>query len=94
MKDYTTAQRVNLNVTGGGKKLRYYVSGSFYNENGLFISDPSHEWNSEINYKRYNFISNIDVNLHRTTTLKLNVNGALEMKHQPIPALVIFLVRP
>lgn len=87
MKDYTTAQRVNLNVTGGGKVARYYVSGSFYNENGLFISDPSHEWNSEINYKRYNFISNIDVSLHRTTTLKLNVNGALEMKHQPYSSL-------
>ncbi|HBK28869.1 MAG TPA: hypothetical protein DDZ04_03360 [Parabacteroides sp.] len=83
MKDYATAQRVNLNVTGGGKVARYYVSGSFYNENGLFISDPSHEWDSKINYKRYNFISNIDMSLHRTTTLKLNVNGALEMKHQP-----------
>lgn len=83
MKDYTTSQRVNLNVTGGGSVARYYVSGSFYNENGLFISDPSHEWDSQINYKRYNFISNVDVNLHRTTVLKLNVNGSLETKHQP-----------
>ena len=83
MKERTTAQRANLNVTGGGKIARYYISGSFYNENGLFVTDPLHEWNSEINYKRYNFISNIDVSLHKSTTLKLNVNGALEMKHQP-----------
>lgn len=46
MNNYATAQRVNLNVTGGGKIARYYVSGSFYNENGLFITDPSHEWDS------------------------------------------------
>ncbi|MDD3063311.1 MAG: TonB-dependent receptor [Massilibacteroides sp.] len=87
MKNYTTNQRVNLNVTGGGKVARYYVSGAFYNENGLFIKDSSHEWNSEINYKRFNFVSNVDVNLHRTTVLKLNVNGVLEMKHQPFEEL-------
>ena len=40
MKDHTTAQRVNLNVTGGGKIARYYVSGAFYHENGLFVTDP------------------------------------------------------
>lgn len=83
MNSSATNQRVNLNVTGGGPVARYYVSGAFYNENGLFISDPSHEWDSKINYKRYNFTSNVDVSLHRTTTLKLNVNGVLEMKHQP-----------
>lgn len=83
MENSATSQRVNLNVTGGGQVARYYVSGAFYNENGLFITDPSHEWDSKINYKRYNFTSNVDVSLHRTTTLKLNVNGVLEMKHQP-----------
>ncbi len=83
MKNSTTAQRVNLNVTGGGPVVRYYVSGAFYNENGLFITDDSHEWDSKVNYKRFNFISNVDVNLSRTTILKLNLNGALEMKHQP-----------
>lgn len=83
MKDYATSQRVNLNVTGGGPIARYYISGAFYNENGLFIKDPSHEWDSEINYKRFNFVSNVDVNLHKSTVLKLNVNGVLEMKHQP-----------
>lgn len=87
MNNSATSQRVNLNVTGGGQVARYYVSGAFYNENGLFISDPSHEWDSKINYKRYNFISNVDVSLHRTTTLKLNVNGSLEMKHQPYNSL-------
>jgi TonB-linked SusC/RagA family outer membrane protein len=83
MKDYTTSQRVNLNVTGGGQVARYYVSGAFYNENGLYIKDASHEWDSEINYKRYNFVSNVDVNLHPSTVLKLNINGVLETKHQP-----------
>ena len=75
MKNHTTQQRVNLNVTGGGSIARYYISGAFFNENGLFISDPEHEWDSRINYKRYNFTSNVDVNLHPTTILKLNIGG-------------------
>ena len=83
MEDYTTSERVNLNVTGGGPVARYYVSGAFYNESGLFVSDDSHDWDSKINYKRFNFTSNVDINLHRTTVLKLNLNGVLEMKHQP-----------
>jgi TonB-linked SusC/RagA family outer membrane protein len=83
MKNQTTQQRVNLNVTGGGTIARYYISGAFYNENGLFITDKEHEWNTEINYKRYNFTSNVDVNLHPTTILKLNVSGSMETKHQP-----------
>ena len=83
MKNHTTQQRVNLNVTGGGSIARYYISGAFFNENGLFISDPEHEWDSRINYKRYNFTSNVDVNLHPTTILKLNIGGSMETKHQP-----------
>ena len=75
MKNHTTQQRVNLNVTGGGSIARYYISGAFFNENGLFISDPEHEWDSRINYKRYNFTSNVDVNLHPTTILKLNIGN-------------------
>lgn len=29
MKNHTTQQRVNLNVTGGGSIARYYISGAF-----------------------------------------------------------------
>jgi TonB-linked SusC/RagA family outer membrane protein len=83
MNDYTMQQRVNLNVTGGGSIARYYVSGAFYNEGGLFITDKEHEWNTDINYKRYNFTSNVDVNLHPTTVIKLNMSGSMETKHQP-----------
>ena len=83
MKNHTTQQRVNLNVTGGGSIARYYISGAFFNENGLFISDPEHEWDSRINYKRYNFTSNVDVNPHPTTILRLNIGGSMETKHQP-----------
>ena len=83
MKDYAYQERVNLNVTGGGSIARYYISGAFYNEGGLFITDKEHEWDSKINYKRYNFTSNVDVNLHPTTILKLNISGTMETKHQP-----------
>ncbi|MDR0836356.1 MAG: SusC/RagA family TonB-linked outer membrane protein, partial [Tannerella sp.] len=35
LKDYAMNQRVNLNVSGGGKIASYYIAGSFNQNNGL-----------------------------------------------------------
>ena len=38
-KNSTTSERVNINVTGGSEKVKYYVAGSYYKENGVFRPD-------------------------------------------------------
>lgn len=34
--DMAENQRVNLSITGGGDIVKYYVSGSFYNESSIY----------------------------------------------------------
>ena len=34
--DMAANQRVNLSITGGGDNIKYYVSGSFYNESSIY----------------------------------------------------------
>lgn len=34
--DMAESERVNLNISGGGDIVRYYVAGSFYNENSIY----------------------------------------------------------
>ncbi len=38
-KDYTTTQRFNLSVSGGGTVARYFVAGSYNRDNGLMKVD-------------------------------------------------------
>lgn len=73
-KDYSFNQRVNVNISGGGSTAKYYISGGFYNEDGLFKADNMKEYNTSVFYRRFNFRSNVEVQLHKYT--KLNVNLA------------------
>ena len=82
-KDYSFNQRVNINVTGGGSTAKYYISGGFYNEDGLFKSDNMKEYNTSVFYRRFNFRSNVEVQLHKYTKLNVNLATTFERKNQP-----------
>lgn len=59
----------NISISGGNEKIRYYVSGGFLNQGGLW---------EDLNYKRYNLRSNIDAKITKTTRLGVDVSGRLE----------------
>lgn len=81
-KNYSLNQRVTANVTGGGAIARYFISTSFYHENGMFSSDGG-SYNGNPDYKRYNFRSNVDVNLSPSTVLALTLGGFLQQNQSP-----------
>lgn len=81
-KEYSYNQRVTANITGGGAIARYFISGSFYHEDGIFRNDGG-SYNANPDYKRYNFRSNLDINLHPTTVLSLTLGGFLEQRRKP-----------
>ncbi|NDV84599.1 TonB-dependent receptor [Bacteroides sp. 51] len=80
-KSNTTNQRVTANVSGGGDIARYFVSGAFYHEDGIFKGGSS-KYNGNPNFKRYNFRSNLDINLHPNTVLSLTLGGFLTEKRE------------
>lgn len=82
-KNLTSNQRANLSISGGGAVARYYVSGSFYNEGSIFKNDNMNDYNTSINYKRYNFRSNIDMNLSPTTIVSVSLANIFESKNEP-----------
>jgi TonB-linked SusC/RagA family outer membrane protein len=82
-KESTDLQRVNFNVSGGSKILRYYVAGSLYFENGIFNAKKGKSYNPTLNYKRYNFRSNFDVNLTPSTVLSVSLANMYETKNRP-----------
>lgn len=82
-KDMTTSQRVNINISGGGKNVRYYVAGSIYNENGVFNAEKGDEYNPSLKWTKYNFRSNIDIDLSKSTMLNLNLSTQYDVKNKP-----------
>jgi len=81
-KDRTTNKRLNLNITGGGKIAKYYISGSYLNENGLFEPVITPNYNPQYNYNRFNFRSNLDVNVTPSTVLNLNLSNQYERRNR------------
>jgi len=63
----------NLSVSGGNDAVRYYVSVGFTSQSGLFKEDPTYDYRTNSLAQRYNFRSNIDVNLTKNLSLYLGL---------------------
>ena len=82
-KDLSFNERVNVNVTGGSSTAKYYISGGFYNEDGLFARDNMKEYNTSVFFRKFNFRSNVEVQLHKYTKLNVNLATTFERKNEP-----------
>ena len=64
-KDFTFKHNHNVSFSGGGKKAQYYISGGYYNEDGILRY-------ADMDYTRYNLNANISSQL--TDWLKVKFN--------------------
>ncbi len=84
LKDGAMGYRANLNISGGGSTARYYVSGSYLNEGGMYKTDETlNDYDTNANYKRWNYRLNTDMNITKTTVLKVGVSGVLSKRNSP-----------
>ena len=82
-KNATVQTQHNVNISGGTKNVRYFVSLGFLYQNGLFKQLEGLPYNNNYNYTRYNYRANLDVNLTKTTTLKFNLGGIVGNQRYP-----------
>lgn len=82
-KDMALNTRVTANVNGGGSVARYYVSGGYYHEGSIYNVDNTKQYNTSINYNKFNFRANVDINLTRSTVLNVNLSNVFETKINP-----------
>ena len=54
-----------------------------FNENGLFARDNMKEYNTSVFYRKFNFRSNVEVQLHKYTKLNVNLATTFERKNEP-----------
>jgi len=85
LKDGAMTYRGNLNLTGGGSTARYFMSGSYINEGGMYHTDETlrEDYNTNANYKRFNFRLNTDINVTKSTIVKIGVATSLDKRNSP-----------
>lgn len=64
-----------INVSGGAEDAVYYVSVGYYDETGLFVTDGLEDYESSTRFKRYNFTSNLTIDITKTTKAHVGVQG-------------------
>ena len=68
MKSSTLQSQHNLNISGGTDKVRYFISAGAYTQGGLF-SEFDLPYNLSYQYRRFNYRTNLDMDVTKTTTL-------------------------
>lgn len=77
-KDYTMNQRANMSISGGGKVAKYYVAGTFNQDNGVLKVDNRNNFNNNINLKSYLLRSNVTVDLSPSTEMGVRLYGSFD----------------
>lgn len=83
-KNYAVNQRVNLNVSGGGGVARYYVAGSFSQDNGILKVDDRNNFNNNIRLRNYTLRSNVNIDVTKTTEMIVRLSGNFDDYNGPI----------
>lgn len=80
VKDAAVQTQHNLNISGGTDKLRYFISLGYLYQGGLMKDFGK---GNGYQYNRYNYRTNLDFEMSKTTTLKLGIGGVVGDKQEP-----------
>lgn len=82
-KDMAATNKINVSVTGGTRSVRYYVGGSYYHEGGIFNVARNDRYDAQMNFNRFSFRSNVDIDITKTTALGLSLSTQYTSKNMP-----------
>jgi TonB-linked SusC/RagA family outer membrane protein len=67
-------QNIQLNVSGGKKDVRYFISGGYQNDEGMMFKS---------NYEKFNVRAKVDLDLSKRVKLTFNINPSISNKKTP-----------
>lgn len=73
----------NFNISGGSNRVRYFASLGVFTQDGLFKTFNTHGHETGFKYNRYNYRVNMDVDVTKTTSMKINLGGRLTDRREP-----------
>lgn len=82
MKDVTLQTKHNVNISGGTKDVRYFISAGFMTQGGLF-NEFNQDYHFDYRYQRFNYRANLDLDVTKTTTISFNAAGIVSQSQKP-----------
>ncbi len=83
LRKSTPQSQYNVNVRGGTKTVRYFVSSGYFFQNGLFKTQDHADYNTNFKYNRFNFRSNLDIDVSKELTLSVSISARMEDTNEP-----------
>ncbi len=76
IKPLAMQQQHNLNVSGGAKNTRYFISLGYFQQEGSYREAQLYkDINGNPNYSRFNFRSNLDFSLSKSTDISIKIGS-------------------
>lgn len=76
-KDYS------LSIRGGSNRARYYVMANYFEQNGNYDHTELDQYKTQAIFKRYNFRSNIDLDITKNFYAKLDLGARITDRNAP-----------
>ena len=86
-KNQAMTTKANVSVSGGTKSVRYYVGGSYYLEDGILNTAANDRYDAQMSFQKFNFRTNVDINLTKSTVLGMNLSTQFTVKNSPAAGL-------
>lgn len=83
LKDYTINHQHYLNVSGGGKVAKYFVSMGGTFKDAIFKQDNINKYNTNVKWAKYNFRGKVDMQLTKSTVMGLAMDGIIVEQRSP-----------
>ncbi|MGV8136696.1 MAG: SusC/RagA family TonB-linked outer membrane protein [Mangrovibacterium sp.] len=78
IKDQTVNHRLNMNIGGGGKVARYYLTATYNQDNGNLNVDKRNNFNNNVKLNRYLLRSNVNINITPMTEAVVRLYGTFD----------------
>ena len=83
VNDFGYQQNYNVNISGGTERMTYFASLGYLNDGDIYNIQKQDGFDPRFRYKRYNWRTNLDFNITKTTKLSVNIAGKMGYRNQP-----------
>ncbi|PWJ41932.1 TonB-linked SusC/RagA family outer membrane protein [Sediminitomix flava] len=83
VNNYGVTKNYNINVSGGTKKSNYFISLSYATEGDIFNTIEHESYDPGFLFEKYNYRTNLNLDVTPTTNIKLGLAGNISTKNQP-----------
>ena len=83
LEDTSLQQTYYINAQGGGSIARYFVSLGMSQESAAYKQDKNSKYKANTGYNTYNYRTNLDINITKSTTAYVGLDGYISSRNEP-----------